>query len=352
MADWTKSMRQTYEFYEVDPLTWTDKRQLANVLGGSVTHDLDTETISSASFEVTEDLGELYIRPYLVTNQNGVTEKFPLGTYLSQTPSVEYKENRTAINIDAYSPLIELKEKYPPVGYSIAKGRGIVDVAGILTKQYLRAPVVTGESEDKLERFFVSELDETWLGYLMSLLANAKYSFALDERGRIIFVPNQDLRSLQPVYTFNDDNSSILYPDVTMERDLYGIPNVVEVIYSNEHDTLTATVKNEDPNSPISTVSRGREVVYRESNPDFLATPSMAVLYAHARQTLRDLSSLEYKITYKHAYCGVRVGDCVMLNYNRAGFTNIKAKVIRQTINFETGCPVEETAVYTRNLWS
>ena len=63
------------------------------------------------------------------------------------------------------------------------------------------------------------------------------------------------------------------------------------------------------------------------------------------------LSSLETKITYSHAYCPVRLGDCVRLNYSRFGLNNVKAKVINQKIKCEPGCPVTETAVYTIRLW-
>ena len=40
-----------------------------------------------------------------------------------------------------------------------------------------------------------------------------------------------------------------------------------------------------------------------------------------------------------------------MLNYQRAGLKYVKAKVISQSISCETGCPVEETAIYTTKLW-
>ena len=61
---------------------------------------------------------------------------------------------------------------------------------------------------------------------------------------------------------------------------------------------------------------------------------------------LKELSSIEYTITYTHGYCPVHVGDCVRLNYSRAGLNNIKARVISQDIKCETGCSVTETAVF------
>ena len=136
-----------------------------------------------------------------------------------------------------------------------------------------------------------------------------------------------------------------------MSRDLYGIPNVVEVIYSGGSDCYYAKAINDEDNSPISTVNRGREIVYRVTNPDAIGTPTEKRVKQYAEQLLKELSTLEYTITYSHGYNGVRVGDCVRINYSRAGITNIKAKVINQSIDCTAGCKVSETATFTTKLW-
>ena len=159
------------------------------------------------------------------------------------------------------------------------------------------------------------------------------------------------MASLQPVHTFTDDNSSILYPDISDERDLYGIPNVVEVVYSTESTTLYSRVENNDTASPISIVNRGREIVYRDTNPSVDGEPTQDYLDQYATQLLRNLSTLEHKIVFTHGYCDVKIGDCILLDYKRAGMRNIKAQVISQSIQCVTGCPVEATAVYTTKLW-
>ena len=182
-------------------------------------------------------------------------------------------------------------------------------------------------------------------------MANAKYEFALDEMGRILFSPKQDTVSLQPVWTFDDGNSSILYSDFSMDHDLYGIPNIVEVICSKDHTNYYARVVNDDPNSPTSTVSRGREILYRVTDPSMTGQPTEGRIKEYAEQLLRELSSIEYTISYSHGYCPVRIGDCVRINYSKAGFTDIKAKVISQSIKCEPGCPVTEKAVFTSKLW-
>ena len=351
MADWLSSMQQTFEYYVVDPDSWRDVKLLENVKSCTITRDAETETLGSATIDVTESVGEAYIRVYLITIQNGVKEKHPLGTFLVQTPSSSFNGKIRDVSMDAYTPLLELKENPPPLGYSILRGENIMDIAYRLSSEQARAPVVKAVSSDKLFDDFVANTNDTWLTFLTDLIANAKYTFDLDERGRILFSPKQNTTSLQPVWTYDDGNSSILYPDLTMDHDLYGIPNVVEVVYSNGSNYYHARVANDDANSPTSTINRGREIIYRVTDPDLAGGATPEQVQEYAEQLLNALSSLEYTITYTHGYCPVRIGDCVRLNYSRAGITNIKAKVVSQTIKCEPGCPVTEKAVFTTNLW-
>lgn len=351
MVDWLSSMQQTFEFFVVDPATWKEKTQLRHIKSCSITRDSDTETLGSATIDTTETLGECYIRIYLVTIQNGVTERHPLGTFLVQTPSFSFDGKIRNESVDAYTPLIELKENPPPLGYSLFKGENIMDSAYRVCIEHMRAPVVKATSNLKLDYDFVANTDDTWISFTRDLISNAKYNFALDELGRVLFEPEQDTASLQPVWTYNDDDKSILYHDITMNRDLYGIPNVVEVVYSSGYGTYYARVVNDDSNSPVSTVSRGREIIYRDTNPSILGNPSKAEIEAYANKLLEALSTIECTVSYSHGYCPVRLRDCVRINYKRAGLTDIKAKVVYQNISCTTSCKVSEKAVFTTKLW-
>ena len=351
MPDWKESMQQTFEYYLVNPVTWKDVKLIENVKSCTIDRDSGAATLGSANIDMADSIGEAYVRAYLVTIQNGVTEKHPLGTFLVQTLPESSDGKIKKISADAYTPLLELKENPPPFGYSILKGQNVMDIAYRLARDNARAPVVKPVCDTILHHDFVAEDDDTWLTFIGDLMANAKYSFGLDEMGRILFLPKQDTASLQPVYTFDDSNSSILYPDINMEHDIYGIPNVVEVIYSNGGAHYYARVANDDPNSPISTVSRGRKITYRETSPNLIGNPTENQIQEYAEQLLRDKSALEYTVTYKHGYCPVRIGDCVRINNSRAGITDVKAKVISQSIECTPGCPVTETAVFTTKLW-
>lgn len=123
------------------------------------------------------------------------------------------------------------------------KNQKVMTYAYRLTNGTRKRPVVElFYIDDILYSDFVANTSDSWLTYISDLLATVKYKLGLDELSRIIYMPDQDLTSLQPVWTYNDDNSSILYPDISLDHDLYVIPNVVEVIYTSKLSNYYARV--------------------------------------------------------------------------------------------------------------
>lgn len=351
MVDWLSSMQQTFEYYIVDPNTWRDDKQLKNVKSCTISRDSEADTLGSATIDVTESVGECYIRVYLITIQNGVKEKHPLGTFLVQTPSSSFNGKVRNVSMDAYTPLLELKENPPPIGYSLLKGENIMSNAYQIVRDNVRAPVVPATCDKTLYADFVANTSDKWVTFVRDLIGQAKYVLTLDEMGRVLFSPKQELDSLQPVWTFDDSDKSILYTDIDFNHDLYDVPNVVEVIYSNGKDHFYGKAVNDDPNSPVSTVSRGRTITHIEPNPGLTGESTEAQIQEYAELLLRELSTLKYTVSYTHGYCPVRLGDCVRLNYTKAGLTNIRARVISQNIKCTPGCPVSEKAEFTVKLW-
>ena len=356
MPKWNESMEQTYEFYKVNPLTWQDQTPIRTITSCTVKRDSTQETLGSASINCSEDLGECYVRVYLVTRQNRIKERFCFGTFLVQTPEMNFDGRASDISMDCYTPLLELKDNNPPLGYTAFKGTNVMNLAYDIINENCRAPVtvMTNKVDKELVEDFVADTNDTWLSFLTDLMAQAEYKIGLDEYSRIFFTPIEDMKGLPPVKTFSDDNSSILLPGVTDKRDLYGIPNTLEMFMTTQtNDYYYAYVQNNDPNSAISTVNRGRIVLHRESSPSFPGTPTKEEFDEFAMQTLKNLSTLEHTITFTHGFVPyVQLGNCVRLNYKRAGLENVRARITSQSIKCEAGCQVETTATYTTELWN
>ena len=351
MINWNESMTQTFEYYEVDPNTWKDAKLIDNIKSCTIKRDSGADTLGSASINIADSVGECYIRIYLVAIQNGSKERVCLGTYLVQTPTSTFDGKKISVNMDAYTPLLELKEKPVPLGYTLLKDDNIMSEAGRIVRENCRAPVVLTSTDDQLKDNFVATTSDTWLTFIIDLLKQVNYQFYLDEEGKILFEPSKTADELSPVYTYTDDNSSILYPSLDLTHDLYNVPNVVEIYASNGDSVKYYRAENTDDTSPTSIQNRGREIIYRETEPNLPAYPTDAMVEEYAKNMLKKLSLVQYSVSYTHGYCPVRVGDCVRLNYNKAGLTNIKAKVVSQSIKCTTGCEVSETAIFTKNLW-
>ena len=54
MPDWTRSMKQTFEYYVVDPLSWEDKSEFVGVKSCRIERDCPSDTKGSASFSSSE----------------------------------------------------------------------------------------------------------------------------------------------------------------------------------------------------------------------------------------------------------------------------------------------------------
>ena len=50
--DWSESMEQSFEYYEVDPNTWKDIRKIENVKSCSIDRDESSDTLGSASISI------------------------------------------------------------------------------------------------------------------------------------------------------------------------------------------------------------------------------------------------------------------------------------------------------------
>lgn len=350
-TDWTKPMKQWFEYYIVNPSTWEPDRMLTTVKEASISRDGSSQTISTLSLDLDEKINEEYVRVYLVTEQNSITERHCLGTFLTMSPSEKFDGINKSYSVEAYSPLIELREKAPPIGYYTMKGENILDTAYVLASNNCRAPVIQGEYSKKIFSDYVANENDTWLSYISDLLSNAKYNVSLDEVGRITFVPQREFDATSPVWSFNDDNSSILFPSLDTRQDLYNVPNKIEVVASDGGKTFKYTAVNDDSESPTSTVNRKREILKRIYNPPDIGDISAESVEEYAKNALLKASTINCSLTFEHGYCPVNVNDVVRINYTKADLIDIKAKITYQNIKCEPGCTISETATYPIRLW-
>ena len=349
---WTDSYGVSYEFWEINPVNMRSIRKLADVEDAEITRDSEDTTLGSASMTVAELFpSEAWVKCYLLAEQppmSGNVERVPLGVFIAQLPSVKMDGKVAERPLELSTPLRELADDYPPVGYTVRQGTDAVVAANFIFSRH-HVKVAPSTMSATLLKDITAADSDSWLDIGAAVLAEANMEYSIDADGLVSFGPKRDASALSPLWVYADDDISILMPEAEMELDWHNVPNVVEVVVGEAASGFSVTVENDDPASPVSTVSRGRTVLYRETSPEGVTTRAQAEMWATRK--LRELSNRERRITYTHGYCPVRVGDCVRIRY-QAHLLDCKAKVVRQVIRCATDLEVEETAVYSEVLWN
>lgn len=349
--DVTQGLQREYQYYLVNPDTWEDVRRVDAITGGTIVRDLDDDQLGKATFEADADAGldDQYLRVYQRVRQRGNVERFCIGTYLVLCPDEHFDGTRGTVAAQGYTPLKELADDGPLVGYSM-QGDAAKQAAAAM-RNHMRAQVVAPAASANLEGAFVAGDGETWLAYTKAMAACADMRQMVDERGCAYLEPIRDAAAMQPVWTFRDDDSSVILPELDHRSGLRDVPNVVRVTYSGEDGCLVGEAVNDDPASPASTVSRGRIVSRTITSPDLPENPTQADVDVYAKNKLRELSCVEKMVTFWHAYIPeVTVGRAVALYYTKAD-KRIKALVKAQGFELDEACTVECQATYTEQVW-
>ena len=342
---------RTYEYYFVDPATWLDAGRATGITGGSMAWNLEDDQLGSATFLADADAGldDRYVRVYMVIEQDGVRERFALGTWLVECPEEQFDGARESVEATGYTPLRELADVKMPPGYPCA-GDAAVNAAAVMSGR-MRAPVLALGISARLDGSFAAGADESALDYCLSMLSAADLRPMLDGMGRVSFAPVRDAASMRPVWTFRDDDASVLLPDLSHKSGLRDVRNVARVVYSTATGRLVGEAVNDDPASPASTVSRGRELTLVVTSPDLPENPTQVQVDALAARLLREDSASTHEFKFSHGFVpDVTVGCAVELDYTRAG-KHAVALVTEQHMEFDEAATVECRAVFSEQVW-
>ena len=126
----------------------------------------------------------------------------------------------------------------------------------------------------------------------------------IDGDGTIRIMP----AATDPVARLDPISNDLLEPKIKITADWYNCPNVFQAVAGD----VTGVARDDDPDSPLSTVSRGREVWKKESCT-LSAGESVA---EYARRRLKELQRVRQTVSYTRRYLPyVMPGDIVGLNY-------------------------------------
>lgn len=314
------------------------KRSLTNMLTANVANNSANEIKRTARFTLVEDGTINYlsdrIQPWArVKMPDGSFAEFALGVFLLSTPKRKDNGDGTVQReIEAYDQLQVLKDDAYDTRYAVLTGaNAIAEVKKVLTGAGIALMNLT-PCTSTLPTDWEWEPGISKLKIINDLLSAINYrTLWFDELGYAMAVPNvtADLRASE--YAYADDSLSVMYAGVEHTLDLFSVPNkVILVVSESDMLPMSSTYTNSNPNSPTSTVSRGRTVV---QPPQQVQALDQASLDAMARQAMFDASQVAEQYVFETAIMPMHSdSDVITLNYSRL---NVSGKFLETAWSFD-----------------
>ena len=330
---WSEGFTGEYYMTIVDRHSWRDIGRL-EITGGSIERSR-ADLLESADVDVTElpEGGEAWIRIWLDADQDGV-EHVPLFTGLTSAPTRNINGVRESYTIECYSVLKPIDDILCERGEYVPTEVSAPDAAARLLRRGIAPVEIASDEQHHLMSAVIAEDGETKLTLAQKVLDAIGWEIRLDGYGTIHIQPAAD----NVVQRFDAVDNDVIELELTDEYDWYSCPNVLRCI----SDDLTAVARDDDPESSLSTVSRGREIYAEESSVTLGTNESLG---AYAIRRLKELQSPARTISYNRRFFpGVYPNDIVRLNHGTIGIDG-NFRIESQSMELGYGCRVSETAV-------
>lgn len=328
--DWSKGFSASYYMAIIDKRTWNDASR-REITGGSISRS-GSGLRQSADIDCPgyEPGTEQWIRVWLDVRQNGAAEHVAVFTGLACSPSIKRDGNIKEIPLECYSVLKPADDVMLQRGWYIAAGMNGAQMAASMLQEVIPAPVIVEGSSPALRQAIIAEDGETVLSMVDKILDAIGWQLRIDGMGTVTLREIPD----EPVATFGTDYD-IVETEIQIEQDWFDCPNVFRAV----SDDMTAIARDDSESSPLSTVTRGREIWMEETNCDMNDGESIE---EYSIRRLKEEQQKSTRITYNRRFHpDVMTGDMIRLNYPAQELQR-NYRVSDQTIQLEHGARTEE----------
>lgn len=282
------------------------KANLVTVESGRVGYNSLAQIKRTASFNLQDDGSINFlsdrIKPYaLLQMKDGGWTEWPLGVFIPTTPPRKTDQTGTVFrDIEAYDLLQVLVDDKVADRYTIAASANyIVEIKKLLDSAGITSQNLTATSKT-LPAARDWDPGTTKLSIINDLLGAINYrSLWFDEHGIAIAQPYVTPEVRASEYTYRDDDSSVIFPEVQHSLDLFAVPNQW-VLYVSEADrpALRSVYTNSSPSSSTSTVNRGRTIV---AAPEQVDAADQATLDALTQRRAFESSQVYESVEFETA---------------------------------------------------
>lgn len=327
---WKNGFSASYYAYILDPASFREVERL-EITGGSITRTSDGLRDSADIECVAYEQGrERYIRIYLDAIQAGAAVHLPLFTGLATSPSRDIDGYYETNSLECYSVLKAADDILLDRGYYVPAGtNGAGAIRDLLS--CIPAKVEATGTAPSLQTSIIAEDGETRRSMADKVLTAINWRMRIAGDGTIELTekPKDTVARFDPV------EEDVIEPSIKVDYDWYSCPNVLRAI----QDDLSAVARDDSPDSPLSTVNRGREVWAEETSCELNSGESIA---EYAVRKLKELQQVQLTASYDRRYNpDVLVGDLVRLHYPAQGLDGT-FRVTSQKIELSHGAKTSE----------
>ena len=304
-VNWSKGFSSRYYISVLDRNTWRDLRRI-EITGGTIKRE-DSDLRESADIDCInyQETTENLIRVWLDARQGGASSHIPLFTGLATSPGKDINGNLVSNTLECYSVLKIAQDMLLPRGWYAPKGIDsgdlIRDLLGVIPVEIEIPKISSG-----LKSAIIAEDGENRLSMTDKILSVMEWRLKLDGYGNIHI---EDYK-WDAVSTFDALNNDVLEPSLTINNDWYECPNVYRAVLDDSY----AIARDDNPDSQLSTVSRGREVWFEDSSVYLEENQTLA---DYAQRMLEKAQRSSTTISYDRRFDpNVYVSDVVRLNYS------------------------------------
>ncbi|PEU16775.1 MULTISPECIES: hypothetical protein [unclassified Bacillus (in: firmicutes)] len=244
---------------------------------------------------------------------------FPLGIFLLSSPTRADDENVVMRDVEAYDPSIILIDDFVDDIYTVTAGTNYKQAVINVLKSAGITDYIIDDTDKVLTRDIQFDIGTPKMKIINSLLTNIGFTpIFVDENGFFTSHKYISPSVLSPEYTYKDDELSIIYNGMEEELDIYKTPNRWVIVKTNaEEKPLRSVYTNDNPDSPTSTVNRGRTIVdYREVED----MADQAALDVYTKQIADKASQVFGKVKFKTALMPIHgYQDILQIDYSKLG---------------------------------
>lgn len=321
MVDWSVPFEARMRYVRVDCRTWLEVGAISGIASGG-TIEIDANAAITTSGNLTSvaplDIGGDYIRVYLdAVFQDGSNASQALGTFVVTQPSRDISASGSLYTSDMYGVLSVLSDSVPestitvpPGGDPVAAARSAISAAGLrVSSESTPQRLADGRTYGIASIYGV---EDDCLSIVNDLMATCSFLPAREDvMGTILLRRRRDDAARIPDYSFAEGPSCRFLSDMTEDIDIL-VCNCVKVVTSCGKGVVVATVKNQDPADPYSTVSLGREVWNIVRPEDAMSYEDALKL---AQDTLQHARIPKRTISFRNIFAPITIDDVIELSY-------------------------------------